>query len=299
MDFNKCIIYYEFSFHTAPDRRWSGIVLFSEQKTMENLILKSIRQAKSQLIPPMRFYCIVNGLIPNVEIGRWYEERCGIRLTDIDELGQSKEPIYVSPNEMSKNIRKSGAHRDNKYQLGPVKSAAIKYRVLAQNPDLAVSLIDLHTTVTKWSTIQCFLAYKTSFILGDTFFSYRVKHIFGQHITMATLKQKRLANWRHIDQSFEPLSRKVCQKLNVRSNREIPLMIHHYGLLLPKLLRKLKKQKSSSNNDSGQTNEKNLIKMNERQSDNNCDDLIIHTNVNHLPKHFYHTLERLDLNIFR
>ncbi|KAH9425842.1 hypothetical protein DERP_005061 [Dermatophagoides pteronyssinus] len=277
----------------APDRRWSGLVLFSEEKTMENHILKAIRRAKAQRTPPMRFYCVVNGLIPSVEIGRWYEERCGIRLTEIDELGQSKEPIYVSPNDMSHNIRKKGAHRDNKYQLGPVKSASIKYRVLAQNPDLAVSLIDLHTTITKWSAIQCFLAYKTSFILGDTFFSYRVKHIFGQHITMSTLKQKNLQNWRHIDQSFEPLSRKVCQKLGVRSNREIPLMIHHYGLLFPKLLRTLRPLKRQSNHESlnDQTNQ-NLIKLDDN------DDLIIETNFNHLPKHFYRTLDRLNLNIF-
>ena len=32
--------------------------------------------------------------------------------------------------------------------------------------------------------------------------------------------------------------------------------------------------------------------------DGDNDDLIIETNVNHLPGHFYRTLDRLDLNIF-
>lgn len=290
----------------ALDRRWSGLLLLSENQMIEKFVLKSIRRAKTQLLPPMHFYCIVNGLIPNIQIGHWYEERCGIRLTEIDELGKSKEPIYVPPNDMTRNIRKAGANRDNKYVLGPVKPATIKYRVLAQNTDLAVSLIDLHTTTTKWSAIQCFLAYKTSFILGDTFFSYRVKHILGQHITMATLKQKRLENWRHIDQSFEPLSRQVCQKLGVRSNREIPLMIHHYGLILPQLLRPIRHLRKKSNqsidaDDDDVDQLKQLDRTNNisiQTDDGDNDDLIIETNVNHLPGHFYRTLDRLDLNIF-
>lgn len=282
---------------------WSGLLILSTRKNADNLILKSIRNAKTNVEPFMKFYCIVNGIINNAKLNQFYSERCAVRLVEIDELGKFKEPIYMAAKDISNRLRNEG-RKTRDQNLGPIKFGTVRYRILATNPSLAVSLVEFQTTATKWSFIQCFLAYKASFVLGDTFFSYRVKHILGQPITMASLKEKRLENWRHLDQNFEPLSRQVCQTLGVRSNREIPLMIHHFSLTLPlikKSLRKKFNQKDFDVNESQSIEKENMNAMNEDKSETmaNKNDLIIEANsIQTFPKHFIETLDRLNLNIF-
>ncbi|KAI7688468.1 hypothetical protein SSS_00093 [Sarcoptes scabiei] len=89
----------------ALDRKWSGILLLSDQESQKQFVEKSCRKAKADKLPYMRFLCIVNGIIPSAQLNRTYQERCGVRLIEIDELGDCREPVYVSPDEMTKNHR--------------------------------------------------------------------------------------------------------------------------------------------------------------------------------------------------
>lgn len=248
-------------------------MLLSNSSTVDKIVQKSIRQATSELIPYRKFYCITNG-IATEKSEQFIDERCGISLVALDELGQNKEPVYLSSKNISKKMRKSITQKDNKLEMKPV---TVKYRTLSVNRKLAVSLIELHTTVTKWSFIQCFLAYKTSFVLGDVHFSQNVKQILGQRIAVDPLKQS--VRNRAIDYSFEPLSREVRHAIGVNANNQIPLMIHHFGFELPNYIKKITKP--------------------HKQKDLPTKDLIIEANtLEQMPLHFIETLNRLDLNIF-
>ena len=136
-------------------------------------------------------------------------------------------------------MRKVGVNNKNMFLDGPIKPVNVRYRTLATNRELAVSLVELETSVTKWSFVQCFLAYKASFVLGDTFFSHRVKHILGQPITIHPKKVKSIAEIRNLDQGMEPLSSKVQKALDVRKNGQLPLMMHCAGLTFPGLRKSL------------------------------------------------------------
>ena len=268
-------------------------MLLSSSDKIEPHIIKSVRRAKAALMPHMKFYCITNGITGKPQD----TERCGIRLFELDELAQFKEPIYVPPEKMSHNIRKAGLQKKDMHVDGPVKPVNVRYKTLATNRHLAVSLVELETSVTKWAFMQCFLAYKASFVLGDPFFSHRVKHILGQPIMIHPKKIKTIAEIRNMDRGFEPLSSKVQKALDVRRNSQIPLMMHCAGLTFPGFL------KSTS---SIKVADSSIPKLQSQPFQNTTDlveaksgDLVIEANqLQHLPAHFVHTLNCLDLNIF-
>jgi len=267
-------------------------MLLSTSKAMEPIVVKSIARAKASLCPHMHFYCITSG-IPAKEMD---SERCGIQLFELDDLGKYKEPKYVPPEKVTGRMRKKSTkskHID--FKEGRFKPVNVHYRTLATNRKLAVSLVELQTSVTKWSFVQCFLAYKTSFVLGDTFFSRRVKHILGQPIMIHPQKVKSIAeihNAMSIDQQFEPLSAGVQKVLGVRKNSQLPLMVHCAGYTLPgfyKYISKSRKTKSKNSEENKQ------LQLTDTTLD--PDDLVI-CDQSTLPEHFVHTLDRLDLNIF-
>lgn len=276
--------------HLAAHRDWSGLVLLSTSADVLPQVEKAARRAKAASIPHMRFYCITSGITAKSED----TERCGIRLIELDDHADYKEPIYVPPEQMSNNLRKAGLQRrDSMPPNRPVKPVTVHYRTLATNRDLAVSLVEVNTSSTKWSFVQCFLAYKASFVLGDTFFSRRVKHILGQPVVIQPKKAKSATDIRRCqleDARFEPLSRIVQQALGVSRNAQLPLMIHFAGLTLPGLRRSLKSKKMES---------PVLIESNLQtdQSSTSADINITADQMNQLPPHFVYTLQSLNLFI--
>ena len=247
----------------------------------------------------MKFFCITNGIITSNK-GEG-SERCAIRLFELDDLGDYKEPIYVPPSKVNAKIRKKNTRYISKD--GIAKPVNVRYRTLDTNQNLAVSLVELETSVTKWSFIQCFLAYKATFVLGDTFFSRRVKHILGQPIPMTPTKFKTVSEIRKIDYSNEPLPPKLQKLLNVRHNNQLPLMIHCAGLTFPGLAKKKCKDTNESSQNkweevaqSTATLER-LYKVKLMSKSTNSEDIIITADQHYqIPPHFTYTLERLKLD---
>lgn len=264
-------------------RDYSGLVLLTATPEVGQKVTKAVRRAKSAVIPYMRYHVIVQGILPGGLNQTPTTERCGIRLVELDEFGDVKEPVYVPPSELTRRMIRKGT----KFVTDPVqvKPAIVSYRTLATNRDLAVSLVELKTNVTKWSLVECFLAYKAAFVLGDTYFSRRVKHLLGQPVLIKPTKSVG-HKVRQLDPGFEPLSEEVRRALKVRHNAEIPLMVHHDGLTLPGLKKALRgpaaKNKSADE----------VVPVDAKEDA----DLIIR--AEHLPAHFVDTLDRLKLNVF-
>lgn len=283
--------------NVAAHRDWSGVVLLStgpRSDEVTRLIEKAARRARSASTPHMRFYAITSGIITSGVNGSG-AEHCGLRLLELDDQGIYKEPVYVPPEKMSKNLRKASLNHRHK---NSVKPFTVHYRTVATNRQLAVSLVELSTCATKWSFVQCFLAYKAAFVLGDLFFSRRVKHLLGQPVVITPKKQLPAAELRaQLDHYYsgggmEPLSRKLQQALGVRRNAQVPLMIHCAGLTLPGLRKSLLSTKME-----------NVVLPKEENDDTlerpaNEKDIIITADKWHqLPDHFRYTLERLELNL--
>ncbi|KAI2802467.1 hypothetical protein BLOT_009922 [Blomia tropicalis] len=265
----------------SAHRDWSGLVLLSTSEELVPRIEKSIRRAIASSIPYRRFYCITNGIIQNQN----GSERCGIRLFELDEFGDHKEPIYISPEKLTNRAIKQSRRNGDQYgSTGNTRIANVKYRTIAMNRALAVSLVELESSFTKWSFLQCFLAYKASFILGDTFFSARVKHLLGQPVMMKPTKLLTKEEIHRLNQSdHDPLSIEVKRTLNIHHNSEIPLMIHCGGITLPGLIKSLNlHRKGTKSSEDG--SELVQVKQN--------NDLIIESEF---PEHFKHTLKRLQL----
>ena len=104
--------------------------------------------------------------------------------------------------------------------------------------------------------------------------------------------------------SYEPLSMEVRKKLGIRSNAQLPLMIHCAGLTLPGLLPKLsnenqRKTMATTTEEGGEESSKELVKQNDYEKKQRRRDLVIAADqLHHLPPHFVYTLNRLELNIF-
>lgn len=270
-------------------------MVLSPSEEVKTRVEKSVRRAIALTVPYIRFYCITNGIPSKVED----TEKCGIRLFEIDSLGDYKEPVYVAPEKISANMRKIGLKRpDMCTSSSPLKPVNVHYRTLATNRELAVSLVELQTSATKWSFVQCFLAYKASFVLGDTFFSQRVKHILGQPVAIKPKKAKTLAEIRNIDYGFEPLSTKVQRALNIRRNGELPLMVHCAGLTFTGLSKSM----------GGLKVEQPTIQVPEMKENGTASDLVTSSGtkdiiinadqLHQMPSHFVRTLDSLNLNVF-
>ena len=48
-----------------------------------------------------------------------------------------------------------------------VKPALVELKLVGANRSLGVSCVQLSTNVTKWNFIECYLAFKASFVLGQ------------------------------------------------------------------------------------------------------------------------------------
>lgn len=252
----------------ASHRDWSGLVLLSNSPQTESRVQRSFRQAQAELQCPLKFYCITSGIIANNR--QFQTERCALVLKSFEV--NHKQAVYVSPDKVTKSLRKKIASSGGGELANPVKVYTVKYRTVSTNPDLAVSLVEIHCSRTKWAFLQCFLAYKAAFILGDVLYSQNVKQILGQPIVLDPLKTTNNTDNRgsNISPNFQPLSPQLQRKLTVRHNSQIPLMIHHSGITLV-----------------------NFSKQFDAQNPN----LILETSHHHLPAHFLDTLYTLNLTL--
>ena len=143
------------------NRFMSGIVLMSTDDSTETKVLKAVRRAQAMEVPTMSFWCVTKGW-PTID-GNELRERIGIKLLELDELGNHKQPIIVSAQQLTNTMRR----RKNPQPDGMiVKPALIDLKTLDINKTLGVSLVQLSTNVLKWNLIECYLAFKTSFVLG-------------------------------------------------------------------------------------------------------------------------------------
>ena len=197
------------------DRFESGLVLLAKGDKGIHVINKSINRCKPQGIPYAKFWCITKGypVIP----GSLVSEKITVMKKDADELAEYKEPMLID-----KRAFRSSFIRQHQQDF---VTGAVEMRVLASNHKLAVSLLQIATNQTKFSLVRCYAASKTSFILGDTRFAPRIRHIFGEPIT---LKPSAVSS-----KDYEPLAFPVRKRLLVTSNSHLPLMLHLHSFSIP------------------------------------------------------------------
>ncbi|CAG2177348.1 unnamed protein product [Oppiella nova] len=150
----------------------------------------------------------------------------------MDELGDHKQPVIIPAQQLTNTMRRRQKPQSDGMVVKPVLCGL---RTLDVNKTLGVALIELSTNVTKYNFIECYLAFKTSFVLGDNRFCRQVKHIMG---TPMSIKPHKM----NYSQDVEPLPLNIIKKLMVRGNREIPVHIHHNRITLPLHLSKKDKK---------------------------------------------------------
>jgi 23S rRNA-/tRNA-specific pseudouridylate synthase len=125
-------------------RYMSGIVLFATDSQTENKVIRAIRQSQSLESPAMTFWCLTKGwpIINNHQM----RERVGIKLLELDELGDHKQPIIISPEQLTNKMRRRRiAQTDGMV----VKPALVDLKTIDMNKTLGVSLVELSTNVQK------------------------------------------------------------------------------------------------------------------------------------------------------
>lgn len=198
------------------DRFQSGVVLLCKNQEGAEKVRKAGRRARAMGQPFMTFWCICRGY-PVTSKSDKKIERVGIRLLEVDELGDYKEPVILS------EFTTSQMKREEDFKV-----VRADCRVLDSNSKLSASLIEISCDTTKWRFIQAYAAFRTSFILGDVRFSRRVGQLLGNPTTLVPQK---INSPGYSD--YEPLHSKVRKQLKVARNSEIPLMIHHKKIILP------------------------------------------------------------------
>lgn len=191
------------------DRFESGIVLLAKDEDGERAIAKSWKRAKTLAKPHLKYWCITKGY-PVIE-GNIVSEKVCLKKIDADELAEYKEPIVVSEKSFSKRFVQ--IHQQD-FTRGQVD-----LHVLDSNKTLAVSLMEIATTNMKFSFVRCYAASKTSFVIGDTRFAKRVRHVLGVPFTLQP-------GGIPANDSYEPLPWPLRKKLLVAQNSEVPLLMH-------------------------------------------------------------------------
>ena len=198
-------------FAKTVDRYQSGVMLLAaDDKTLATVKAIGPRM-KARKEPHMTFWCICKGF----PLEQSYEERVGVEMIEIDELGDYKEP------EISISLGKNKRVRQEQIP------ATVRVETLDINKHLSTSLLEIQSTITKWSFIQVYAAQKTTFILGDVRFSKRVRQLLGVPLLLSP---------RNINayDTFEPLATRVRNRLDVGRNSNIPLLLHARKLVIPK-----------------------------------------------------------------
>lgn len=192
------------------------MVLLCKTQEGADKVRKAGRRARSMGQPFMTFWCLCRGY-PVTSKSEKKIERVGIKLLEVDEFGDYKEPVILS------DFTISQMKKDDDFKV-----VRADCRVLDSNTKLSASLIEIACDTQKWRFVQAYAAFRTSFVLGDVRFSRRVGQLLGNPITLVPQKINTAGY-----SDYEPLHTKVRQKLRVARNGEIPLMIHHRKISLP------------------------------------------------------------------
>ncbi|CAG2112005.1 unnamed protein product [Medioppia subpectinata] len=236
------------------ERFTSGIILLAADEPTAARAQRCLRRSAALSAPAMQYLCVTKGW-PTIEGGQELTERVGIKLLELDELGDHKQPIIVPAPQLTKSMRQ---RRKPQADGMIVKPVLCRLKTLNVNKSYGVALVELSTNITKYSFIECYLANKASFVLGDTRFSRQVQHIMGTPMSIKPTKM-------NYSQDIEPLADNILKRLGVKTNGQIPVLVHHHRLTLPYYFSKKGKQ-----------------------------DLVIECPK--LPDHFQWTLQRLALN---
>ena len=145
----------------------SGIILLATDKDTESKVNKAIRRAAALEVPAMTFWCVTKGW-PTI-CGDSLKERVGLKLLEIDELGDHKQTMIVRAEDLTNRMRKRNPQSDGMI----VTPALVELKTVGVNKALGVACLQLSTNVTKWNFIECYLAYKASFVLGNWPLTYR------------------------------------------------------------------------------------------------------------------------------
>lgn len=194
------------------DRYSSGIILLSSDDATTEAAHKSLRTNKSEGRMFYNFVCIAQGF-PAIQ-GDELSEKVRIKLRDIDELADYKEPIITPPVYKKQDI-------DNGYL------ARVCIRINSLNRLNSASYLRISTNQLRWNFVRCYVADKAAFIVGDLRFSSNVKRILGEQVLETT-------NSFYKNNRIEPLNKEMLYALKVRSNRKIPVMLHLESISLRK-----------------------------------------------------------------
>lgn len=188
----------------------SGLLVFGKHPQAGRILNKYKKRALTTNRPYINYVAICRGS-PSIP-GGFIQEKVCLRMLEIDELGDYKEPVIV--------YNASQRSRE-KFKM---KTSIMSMKVLDVNKQLATSLVEIRTNKTLHDFIRAYAASKASFILGDVKFAKRVKEILGVPVELSPKLAGR--------DGYEPLHFKVLQRLSVQSNSNIPLLSHMYKLNL-------------------------------------------------------------------
>lgn len=212
------------------DRYLSGLILISNKHEEHRKdFLRSLGSSRVSKLPPYGFRAITYG-VPTIRTDRIYE-KVGIELTEVDELGDHSEPMIV---EISPTFK----HHKKPQRLRSFQAELI---VKETNREYSTALLELFVSKLLWDFPRCYIASKTSFILGDVRFSKRIGKVLGKQVQISPLKSSG-----RYEKGVEPLDEKLKKILGVHKNCQIPLMLDLYKLRLKDFH---KKSKHEANRD--------------------------------------------------
>jgi len=198
------------------DRYMSGLILVTnDAQVYAPRVNKAIAAGRSTKTPPYGFRAITYGY-PTIGAKK-INERVGLQLIEVDELGDYKEPIIVEKPSLK------FVHNHN----GQMKVFQTELEVKKINREYSVALVELYVSSFKLDFTRCYLSSKTSFILGDVRFSKRIREILGKPIQVSAFKSSHI-----YDDKYEPLNSKLRNLLGVYKNASIPLMLDLHAIRL-------------------------------------------------------------------
>lgn len=186
------------------DRYSSGVVLLCGNEKLKPKIQKCINRSKTHRIPLYSFQCIAQGF-PAIQ-GDELSEKVRIKLRDLDELADYKEPI-IAPEKCHKKVLDRGY------------LTRVSLRIKAINKLNSASYLNVCTNQLRWNFVRCYVANKAAFVIGDLRFSANMKRILGETVIETT-------NSFYKNNRIEPMNRTMLRALKVQSNRKVPLMLH-------------------------------------------------------------------------
>lgn len=186
------------------DRYSSGVILLCTNPRSKARIRRCINRSKTDRVPLYSFQCIAQGF-PAIQ-GNELSEKIRIKLRDLDELADYKEPIIVP----EKFHRKE---QDRGYLT------RVSLKINSINKLNSASYLNVCTNQLRWNFVRCYVAHKAAFVIGDLRFSANIKRILGETVLETT-------NSFYKNNRIEPMNRSMLRALKVRSNRKVPLMLH-------------------------------------------------------------------------